>query len=90
MYLGNLILIKMPNFIGQWINEFIFILYRKLPMSQYDDVENYINSLEITFQFYKDFSELIVENQNLINEINLISYLSKQSNQIYTHDLQYI
>lgn len=86
MYLGNLILIKMPNFIGQWINEFIFILYRKLPMSQYDDVENILIPLKLHF----NFSELIVENQNLINEINLISYLSKQSNQIYTHDLQYI
>lgn len=55
MYLGNLILIKMPNFIGQWINEFIFILYRKLPMSQYDDVENTLIPLKLHFNFIKIF-----------------------------------
>lgn len=55
MYLGNLILIKMPNFIGQWINEFIFILYRKLPMSQYDDVENILIPLKLHFNFIKIF-----------------------------------
>lgn len=55
MYLGNLILIKMPNFIGQWTNEFIFILYRKLPMSHYDDVENILIPLKLHFNFIKIF-----------------------------------
>lgn len=55
MYLGNLILIKMPNFIGQWINEFIFILYRKLPMSHYDDVKNILIPLKLHFNFIKIF-----------------------------------